>query len=75
LSKLVLSQENMVWLINLHDQERFIDVLSVENSGCSVDIVKDIMCASLTNLVQEITPLTDWDLHNHEISQSSLSDQ
>jgi hypothetical protein len=40
LSKLVLSQENMVWLINLHNQERFIDVLSVENSRCSVDTVK-----------------------------------
>ncbi len=75
LSKLVLSQENMVWLINLHNQERFIDVLSVENSGCSVDTVNDIMCASLTELVQEITPLTDWDLHNHEVSSSSLSDQ
>jgi hypothetical protein len=65
----------MVWLINLHNQERFIDVLSVENSGCSVDTANDIMCVSLTELVQAITPLVDWDLHNHEISQSSLSDQ
>jgi hypothetical protein len=76
LSKLVLSQENMVWLINLHNQDRFIDVLSIENAGCSVDNVNnDIICASLRDLVQEITPLSVWDLHNHEVLSSSLSDQ
>ncbi len=35
LNKLVLTQDNQVWLINLRDQDTFIDVLSTEAAGCT----------------------------------------
>ncbi len=75
LGKLVLSQENMVGLINLHNQDRFIDVLSMENSGCSNDEINDIMYFSLNELVQETYPLPDWDEHNHAVQSYSCYDQ
>jgi hypothetical protein len=67
LSKLVLTQDNQVWLINLHDQDRFVDVLSAETAGCTIDDTRNIMCQSLNILLQEITSLPDWDFHNHNI--------
>ncbi len=67
LSKLVLTQDNQVWLINLHDQNRFVDVLSAESTGCTVDDARNIMCQSLDILLQEITSLPDWDFHNHNV--------
>jgi hypothetical protein len=36
LSKLVLSHDNQVWLINLSNHPRFVEVLSAENVGCSL---------------------------------------
>ena len=67
LSKLVLTQDNQVWLINLHDQERFVDVLSAEAAGCTVDDARNIMHQSLDSLMKEITNLPDWDFHNHSV--------
>ncbi len=67
LSKLVLTQDNQVLLINLHDQNRFVDVLSTETAGCTIDDARNIMCKSLDILLQEITSLPDWDFHNHNI--------
>ena len=57
LSKLVLTQDNQAGLINLHDQERFVDVLSAETAGCTFDDASNIMCHSLDSLMQDITDL------------------
>ncbi len=54
-------------MINLHDQKRFVDVLSAETAGCTIDDARNIMCQSLNVLLQEITSLPDWDFHNHNI--------
>ena len=71
LSKLVLTQDNQAWLINLHDQKRFVDVLSAETAGCTIGEARNIMCQSLNVLLQEITSLPDWDFHNHNIDVMS----
>ena len=52
LSKLVLSQDNMVWLINLHEQQRFVDDLSFESTGCSLPEVNIIIDQSMNELLQ-----------------------
>jgi hypothetical protein len=51
----------------LHDQNRFVDVLSAETAGCTIDDARNIMCQSLDVLLQEITSLPDWGFHNHNI--------
>ena len=61
LSKVVLTQDNQVWLINLRDQDRFIDVLSIEAAGCTDNEAHDIMSQSLNSLLQEMGNLPDWD--------------
>ena len=72
----MLTQDNQVWLINLHDQERFVDVLSAETAGCTVDDARNIMYQSLDSLMQEITDLPDWDFHNHSVGiMSSQKEQ
>ncbi len=70
-----MSQDNQVWLINLHDQDRFVDVLSTETAGCTIDEARNIMCQSLDVLLQEITSLPDWDFHNHNIGVMSSQNE
>ncbi len=43
LSKLVLSQDNQVWLINLNDSTRFIDVLTSDFVGVQNDQIIEII--------------------------------
>jgi hypothetical protein len=65
LSKLVLSQDKyMVWLINLHEQQRFVDVLSFESTGCSLPEVNTIINQSINELLQDMLEFPDWDVHN-----------
>jgi hypothetical protein len=58
LSKVVLSQDNQVWLINLSDSTRFIDLLTSDCVGVHEDQITKIMQSSLNSL-------PDWDIHNH----------
>ncbi len=75
LSKLVLTQDNQVWSINLHDQDRFVDVLSTETAGCTIDDARNIMCQSLDILLQETTSLPDFDFHNHNVEVMSSQNE
>ena len=70
LSKLVLSHDNQVWLINLNNHPRFVEVLSTENVGCSLDQAITTCCDALCHLVMEQQPLPDWDTHNYEVSEN-----
>jgi hypothetical protein len=47
---------------NLNDHPRFVEVLSAESSGCSLEQSIAICCDSLCNLIIEQQPLPDWDL-------------
>ena len=47
LSKLVLSHDNQVWLVNLKDYPRFVEVLSAESSGSSLEQSIGICCDAL----------------------------
>ncbi len=51
LSKLVLSHDNQVWLVNIKNQPRFVEVLSAESSGCSMEQSIAICCDALCNLI------------------------
>jgi hypothetical protein len=64
LSKLILSQDNQVWIMNLHSHPRFVDVLTSENTGCSVEQADALLCQALAGLVIDQQELPDWDLHN-----------
>ena len=64
LSKLVLSQDNQVWLINLGDTTRFIDVLTSEIVGAHENQIIEIMQSSINSLKTDLQPLPDWDIHN-----------
>jgi hypothetical protein len=75
LSKLVLSQDNMVWLITLHEQQRFVEVLSIEHTGCSLSEANIIIDQSINELLQNIVEFPDWDLHNFLSVQLSQDDQ
>ncbi len=66
LSKVVLSQDNQVWLINLGNSTRFIDVLTSDCVGVQNDQILEIMQFSVNSLVSELQPLPDWDIHNHQ---------
>ncbi len=57
LSKLILSHDSQVWLINLCNHPRFVEVLSAENVGCSLDQAITTCCDMLCNLVAEQQPL------------------
>ncbi len=59
LSKLVLSHDNEVWLVNLKDHPRFVEVLSAKSGGCSLEQSIAICCDSLCNLIIEQQPLPD----------------
>jgi hypothetical protein len=72
LSKLVLSHDNQVWLINLNNHPRFVEVLSTENVGCSLDQAITTCCDALCHLVMEQQPLPDWDTHDYEVSEEQL---
>jgi hypothetical protein len=67
LSKVVLSQDNQVWLINLSDNTRFIDVLTAECVGAHEYQIMEIMKFSINSLRTELQPLPDWDIHNHQL--------
>ncbi len=64
LSKLVLSQDNQVWLMNLGSHPHFVDVLTSDNIGCSDEEIESICCQSINSLIMENHELPDWDLHN-----------
>ncbi len=72
LSKLVLSHDSQVWLINLSNHPRFVEVLSAENVGCSLDQAITTCCDTLCHLVVERQPLHDWEIHNYEVSEEQL---
>ncbi len=57
LSKLVLSQDNQVWLINLDDSARFIDVLTSDCVGVQNNQIMEIMLFAVNSLVAELQPL------------------
>ncbi len=67
LSKVVLSQDNQVWLINLGNSTRFIDVLTSECVGTHENQIMEIMQFSVNSLITELQPLPDWDIHNHQL--------
>ena len=69
LSKLVLSQDNQVWLMNLGDHSRFVDVLTTESIGCSDEEIENICCQSISSLVMENHEFPDWDFHNIQSEQ------
>ena len=60
LSKLVLSHDNQVWLVNLKDHPRFVEVLSAESIGCPLEQSIAICCDAVCNLILERQPLPDW---------------
>jgi hypothetical protein len=62
-----LSQDNQVWLINLGNSTRFIDVLTSDCVGVQDNQIMEIMQSSLNSLVTEFQPLPDWDIHNHQL--------
>ena len=72
LSKLVLSHDNQVWLINLKNHPRFVEVLSMETVGCVLDKSIAISCDSLCSLIAECQPLKDWDSHNYDAEKEHL---
>jgi hypothetical protein len=67
LSKLVLSQDKQVWLMNLNSHPRLVDVLTSDNIGCSDEEIESICCQSISSLVMENHELSDWDLHNLQL--------
>ncbi len=67
LSKVVLTQDNQVWLINLNNSTRFVDVLTSDCVGVHDDQIMEIVESSLNSLVSECQPLSDWDIHNHQL--------
>ncbi len=67
LSKLVLFHDNQVWLVNLKDHPRFVEILSAESSGCSLEQSIAICCDALCNLIIEQQPLPDWNLDNEQL--------
>ena len=77
LSKLILSQDNQVWIMNLHGHPRFVDILTMENTGCSSEHVDALLCQALSSLVINQQELPDWDLHNlqsEHLVQTRLKD-
>ena len=64
LSKIVLSQDNQVWLINLSYTTRFIDVLTSESVGTHESQIMEIMHFSINSLKTDLQLLPDWDIHN-----------
>ena len=67
LSKVVLSQDNQVWLINLSNSTRFVDVLTSDYVGVCEDQIVEVMLSSLNSLMSELQPLPDWDVHNSQL--------
>jgi hypothetical protein len=67
LSKVVLSQDNQVWLINLSNSTRFVDVLTSDYVGVCENQVVEIMLSSLNSLMSELQPFPDWDVHNSQL--------
>ncbi len=54
LSKVVLSQDNQVWLINLGNSTRFIDVLTSDCVGVQDNQIMEIMQFSVNSLVTQL---------------------
>ena len=64
---MVLSQDNQVWLINLTNSTRFVDVLTSDYVGVCENQVVEIMLSSLNSLMSELQPFPDWDVHNSQL--------
>ncbi len=47
---------------------RFVEVLSAESVGCSLDQAVSTCCVALTDLILGQQPFQDWDIHNYEVS-------
>ncbi len=62
-----MSQDNQVWLINLSNSTRFVDVLISDCVGVHEDQIMEIMQSSLNSLILELQPLPDWDIHDHQL--------
>ena len=62
-----MSQDNQVWLINLSDSTRFIDVLTSDFVGVQDEQIIEIMQFSVNSLITELRPLPDWDIHNQQL--------
>jgi hypothetical protein len=65
-------QDNQVWLVNLKDHPRFVEVLSAESSGCSLEQSIAICCDALCNLLIVQQPLPDWNLHNGQLQEEHV---
>jgi hypothetical protein len=50
--------------MNLNSHPRFGDLLTSENTGCSVEQADVLLCQALASLVIDQQELPDWDLHN-----------
>jgi hypothetical protein len=66
-SKVVLSHDNQVWLINLSNSTRFVDVLTSDCVGVHEDQIMEIMQSSLNSLISGLQPIPDWNIHNHQL--------
>jgi hypothetical protein len=62
-----LSQDNQVWLINLNDSTRFVDVLTADCVGAHDDQIIEIVQSSLNSLISECQPIPNWDIHNNQL--------
>ncbi len=62
-----MSQHNQVWLINLSNSTRFVDVLTSDCVGVHEDQIMEIIQSSLNSLISELQSLPDWDIHNHQL--------
>ncbi len=63
-----MSHDNQVWLVHLKEHPRFVEVLSAESVGCSLDQAISTCCVALSDLILEQQPFQDWDIHNYEAS-------
>jgi hypothetical protein len=69
LSKIVLSQEGVTWLVRIKDQPRIVEVLLQEHVGCADSEVATIISDSLLEtLITQVNLLPDWHDHNREVS-------
>jgi hypothetical protein len=67
-----LSHDNQIWLIHLKEHPRFVEVLSTESVGCSLDQAISTCCVMLSDLVLKKQPFQDWNIHNYEVSEDQL---
>jgi hypothetical protein len=58
--------------LTIKDHPRFVEVLSAESVGCSLDQAIITCCDMLCYLVAEQQPLYDWEIHSYEVSGKQL---